>query len=144
MTGTITFNYGVPFTLFFRIMANAEAEFNAPKSGAALAEIDMRNTVNLFPFSNFTADVDGDGEFELGPTDVSVTSTSGYDYLAALPPSLSVSNTATGFELSWEEGILESSGTPVDATWLEESGATSPFPLTPGSPQKFFRLRLDN
>lgn len=142
--GTISFNYGEPFILFFRITANAEADFNAPRSGSALAEIDMGNTVNILPFSNFMADVDGNGEFELTPENVTVTSVSGYDYLAPLPPSISVSNTGEGIELNWDVGTLESSDIPQNGNWSEEIGVTSPFPLNPTGDQKFFRLRLDN
>lgn len=144
LTGTITFNYGEPFILFFRITANAEADFDAPKTGSALAEIDMGNTVNILPFSNFKADVDGNGEFELEPDVVTVSSVSGYDYLAPLPPTIGVSNTGDGFELIWDAGVLESSDTPRNGAWSEEVGVTSPFPLNPASDQKFFRLRLDN
>lgn len=127
-----------------RITANAEADFNAPRSGSALAEIDMGNTVNILPFSNFMADVDGNGEFELAPENVTVTAVSGYDYLAPLPPAISVSNTGEGFELIWDVGVLESSQTSLNETWLEETGVTSPFPLSTTGDQKFFRLRLDN
>jgi hypothetical protein len=58
------------------------------------------------------------------------------------PVSLTAQPTATGLELIWQAGTLESADS-LDGTWQPVTGASAPYyPVTVSGNQKFYRVKL--
>jgi hypothetical protein len=62
------------------------------------------------------------------------------DYSEVFDPQLKISHNAQGTTITWASGTLVSSPT-VKGTYTEVTGATSPYPVAPGSVNMFYQVK---